>query len=267
VNGDAPPASDLPVQIASPGIGPIDPVATPHYPTTGQLMYAVGGQSGSQNLYGLFSDQDGSNLSWKQVGSVSSGVPGDSISALAALNNGTVMVGTGAGKFFILELRPGGLVVGQALPVSPPPGIPTGQVNRIVWSSASSSPIIGRPVPPPPPPPPGLPFWSAYRAFAIFNTAAGGAILRFDGTSWSPVDPGLPGGPYYGLAADGFGRIWTSTDDRVFVSRDGGVSWKDASRGLPLRAHCRELRYNLVQQNSPSLYLSTYGRSVWVTDV
>jgi hypothetical protein len=98
-----------------------------------------------------------------------------------------------------------------------------------------------------------------------FNTNGAGYILCFDGTAWGVADSDLPGANLFGLARDGYSRTWRCTDDKVWVSLDDGFSWKDASRGLPKRPHCAELRYNFAQQNSPLLYLSTYGRSVWCT--
>ena len=223
----------------------LEPVKSPnHTNLRNQKMYAIASQSGNtQVVYGLFADQNGTDLHWEQVGSVASDASGDAIWSLAALDDGSsVLAGTKAGRIFLLKLSPSGPVAGQELAVSLPPGTPQGQVLRIIFISATL-------------------------AFATYTSYGSGLILRFDGNAWSRADSGLPGGPYYGLARDGYGRTWTCTDNQVFVSRDDGFTWKNASLGLPKRAHCAELRYNFAQPNPPLLYVSTYGHSVWVTDV
>jgi hypothetical protein len=241
IDYDHPAAFDLPVAVGSippTGISFIEPVAAPE--TLGnQKMYAVGSPPNSQIVYGLFGDLNGGRLNWQQVGSVFSDAAGDSISALGPLDDGTVvLVGTSNGRFFWFNPSAASPPQGQRISVSP--GIPQGQVDRIVFPAVT-------------------------RAFAIYN--GGSTIVRYDGTAWSPVDSGLPPGPYGGIARDGFSRTWVCTDDKVSVSRDDGFTWKDASAGLPRRVHCTGLSYNFAQQNLPLLYLATYGHSVWVTGV
>lgn len=223
----------------------VEPVTRPTYANFGgQKMYAVAcGQrtseipagTGRQTVYGLFADLGGNDIHWENIGSVASDVAGDLITCVAALDDGTsVLVGTNAGRLFLLGPSPTGPTSGQQLVVSSPQG----KVNKIVFASATL-------------------------AFA----ASGAAILRFDGRTWTVVGSGLPGGPYWGLTRDGYSRTWTCTDGNVFVSRDDGLNWKDASFGLPRNVLCRDLRYNFAQQNPPLLYLATYGHSVWVNVV
>jgi hypothetical protein len=238
-DNEAPAASDRPVSVAAVpagGIFAMEPILAPVYGNlSGQKMYAVGSQS--QTVYGLFADSNGGNLHWEQVGTVTSDAASDSISVLAPLDDGTsVLVGTNAGRLFLLQPSTGGSTSGQKLAIF------QGTANRMVFASPTL-------------------------AFVTLNRGSSGALLRFDGTAWSSADSGLPEGPYYGLARDAYGRIWTCTDDRVFVSRDYGFTWKDASFGLPRRPHCADLRHNFAQQDSQELYLSTYGASVWVTTV
>jgi len=241
VDLDHPFAPDLPVALRSlpaTGIAVIEAVAAPAA-VGNQKMYAVGSPPKSQMVYGLFGDLNGGQLNWQQVGSVVSDAASDSISALATLDDGTVvLVGTTAGRFFRFSPSVMSPAQGQAIPITP--GVVRGPVNRIVFPVTT-------------------------RAFAIYD--GGYAIVRYDGTAWSPTDSGLPGGPYTGIARDGYSRTWVSTDDRVFVSRDDGFTWKDASAGLPRRPHCTGLSYNFAQQNPSLLYLATYGHSVWVTSV
>ncbi len=230
---EQPLAFDVPVPVAVPaaGIWAMEPVLAP------TKMYAVATSKDGQIVYGLFYDQG--NLGWHEVGWVTAG----SISALATLDDGaSALVGTDASALFLVKPSRANPTAGQKLSVTLPPGTPRGAINRIVFPSATL-------------------------AFAAFSFNGNGHILRFDGTAWTTADSGLPQGPFYGLARDGYGRTWTCTDDKVFVSRDDGFNWKDASNGLPRRPHCAELRYNFAQQNPPLLYLSTYGHSVWVTGV
>ena len=49
----------------------------------------------------------------------------------------------------------------------------------------------------------------------------------------------------------------------MFASADGGVSWSDASVGLPVAANCTDLRIGDDGDGGRSLYLTTYGRSAW----
>jgi hypothetical protein len=225
----------------------IEPVNTPTYACAGQKMYAVAGGpkmsersagTGLQTVHGLFANDNWSKFGWVNIGSVTSDVAGDPITAVAALDDGTsVLVGTLAGRFFLLKPSCAGPVTGQRLVVSSPQG-QVGQVSRIVFVSPTS-------------------------AIAV----SGNSIVRYDGSTWSVVGAGLPAGPYNALARDGYKRTWTCTGDKVFVSRDDGLTWKDASVGLPVNVRCNDLRYNFAQQNPPLLYLATWGHSVWVTDV
>jgi hypothetical protein len=61
------------------------------------------------------------------------------------------------------------------------------------------------------------------------------------------------------------GRLFATTDADVFVSRDHGRTWIDASQGLPARPHGNDLRIADDGQGGRDLYLGTYGRSVWRT--
>jgi hypothetical protein len=262
------PRSDAPLEFGSGGTVPVrdqngddttglvafavEPILSPVYANmAGQKMYAVargqrtteiGPGTGALNVYGAFANGDGSDLHWAQIGSAPSTVAGDAVNAIATLDDGTsVLAGTVKGLIFLIRPLPSGPVTGQQLTISLPPGVTSGRVDRLVFSSAT-------------------------RAFATFNTNGAGLILRFDGTAWGAADNGLPGENLFGIGRDGYGRTWTCTDDKVWVSLDDGGTWKDASVGLPKRPHCSDLRYNFTQQNPPLMYLSTFGRSVWFAD-
>jgi hypothetical protein len=95
-------------------------------------------------------------------------------------------------------------------------------------------------------------------------------VLRLDELHWV-VTPGmgLPQTPLFGLEAVAEPNtrvphaLVASTDDRVYISRDDGITWQQASLGLPRNPHCADLRF-VSTRSSASLYLSTFGRSVYV---
>jgi hypothetical protein len=88
----------------------------------------------------------------------------------------------------------------------------------------------------------------------------GGRILRFNGLYWSTTT----GTDWTTFALDApEGRLFAATDGDVFVSDDRGVTWTDASAGLPARPHCTDLRIAADGRGGRDLYLATYGHSVW----
>jgi hypothetical protein len=106
-------------------------------------------------------------------------------------------------------------------------------------------------------------------AFALLNGTSLGFnyVYKLDGSGWKLCPAaGLPTTqPFYGI--DGYFQeertfVVISTDDRVYLSDDGGNNWVQASGGLPRRPHCAELRV-FINSDESWLYLSTFGRSVW----
>jgi hypothetical protein len=107
--------------------------------------------------------------------------------------------------------------------------------------------------------------------FASFNRRVDGVgyLLRL----FPPTVEQLlkaPKGPFFGLevASSFHGNVlFAATDDKVYTSRDKGLSlgnaWMDASQGLPKRPHCGDLRYVPQPSGRKFIYLSTYGRSIW----
>jgi hypothetical protein len=57
--------------------------------------------------------------------------------------------------------------------------------------------------------------------------------------------------------------VFVATERRVFVSADQGRTWHPASDGLPAATHLSDLLLSDADDGA-RLYLSTYGRSVWV---
>jgi hypothetical protein len=124
-------------------------------------------------------------------------------------------------------------------------------------------------------------------AYALLNRWGNGAdntgyVLRFDGTSWSPITSAtqspratLNGGAFpverhWSMEADRTvspNILVLTTDDKVYISNDGR-SWQTAITGLPRRAHLADIRFVQIPGTSTRrFYLSTYGRSVWFADV
>jgi hypothetical protein len=97
-----------------------------------------------------------------------------------------------------------------------------------------------------------------------------GAVLGPQPPQWVARAAGLPvGEPFYALDVDSTVKpavAFVATDRNVYVTRDDGKTWADASRGLPARPHCSDLR--VVQDvRATYAYLSTWGRSVWITRI
>jgi hypothetical protein len=94
-------------------------------------------------------------------------------------------------------------------------------------------------------------------------------VLRFDGGGWSnTAGAGLPNEPIYGMVAVAAPQtrvehgLLVSLDAAVYISRDDGQNWQRAALGLPRRPHCADLRVASANRKT-TIYLSTYGRSLW----
>ncbi len=57
--------------------------------------------------------------------------------------------------------------------------------------------------------------------------------------------------------------LYVATDSHVYVTRDRGKNWLDASSGLPRRPHGCDLRFVEQSDANAFIYLGTFGRSVW----
>jgi hypothetical protein len=214
----------------------------------GQLMHAVAG-AGS-NIYGLYADGNPQlTYHWELLGTlpqslaVSQGAGG-----LASHTGRTVFVGTTTGRIFALDTRRKSFVEITVVLPKPMPNQPQsgGNPHRIVTLSESV-------------------------AFAILNgtNLNNNYVLRLDGLRWiPPISAGLPTDQFFygieGVFQEDRQLIFVATDDRVYMSEDGGGNWVQASGGLPRRPHCADLRVAIDIEQS-WLYLSTFGRSVWRT--
>lgn len=211
------------------GVAPnaIEVVLTPDWRKNGQLMYAMVGAGAT--VYGLFANGDGSDAKLLRLGTAA-----DTVSALASFDGTSVLVGTTTGRIFLLDSATGN-VTEQTLPA----GV-RGDVSRVeVYVQAGWALLVSPKV----------------KAYAL----VGGRLLHFDGTTWATRSSW-----WVTFEIDRASeRLFAANDSDVFVSSDGGVSWRDASGGLPVRPHCTDLRIGATQEGGRELYLATYGRSVW----
>jgi hypothetical protein len=223
-----------------------EPVFRPAFrkPGTNQLMIAVAAYDANnapfQDLWGLFSDDDGGNPVWDFLASPTL-IPGDSITAAACDDGHTVLAGTQTGQIFTLDTGTG---VIRQMPFGPCVSVPFGQVYQLALLGGSS---------------------------AIARYQSG--LLRLDPASgnWVGIGGnGLPSteGALFFMAVD-TGRnpaiLYLATDFGVHASWDAGANWLPVSQGLPVRSHPATLRCVTEPGGKRRLYLFTFGWSAWRT--
>jgi hypothetical protein len=205
---------------------------------SGRLIVAVAGLG--SNLYGLFlnlSSPPDLGLYWEYLTTLPLAAK-DSISAVASYDGLLIYAGTLKGRMF--GFNPGS----SPVDVSP---VVTGGINQIVVNTSGD--------------PPG---------FACLNDANGvGTILQLAQGNWNVLFPSQPttGETFFGLAVNwdinpGRPQLFVATDTKVYASFNQGVEWEDFSQGLPANPHCSGLRCS-----GTSLLLSTFGRSLWATEI
>ncbi len=237
----------------------------------GQLLTAVGGM-GNQ-IYGFYDDFKGgpippppyhfeliASLDEEQV-----------VAALESFHGDRIFVSTGLdGRMYVIETAQGPDGVHELKVILPKPTpnsqMQGGTCTRIVTFSGtdyfavlnSASATIINPL------------------IGITRTVTANCVLRLEGQQWVPTKGlGLPDDPMYGMeAVDApdvqaqlLRALFVSTDDQVYISWDDGEHWMSASQGLPRRPHCADLRFVTDDEGGMNLYLSTYGRSVWVVQL
>ena len=224
------PASDNPA-----GIRPtsVEVVQKPTFRRNGQLMYAAVGSASDGVIHGVFAaDPVGEHPDARDVKLIRLGTVGSRVSSIGSMDGSTLMIGTENGRILSFDSA-SGAIHQYALP-----DIAKGVVSRIEVF--------------PPPPLGGLPD----NAYALID----GRILRFNGLFWATTT----GTDWTAFTLDTpSGRLFAATDGDVFVSNDRGLTWSDASAGLPMRPHCSDLRIAADGKGGRDLYLSTYGHSVW----
>lgn len=215
----------------------IDRVRTPRFSNRqGQLMYAVGVRDTA--VYGFFSNADGKNGHLEVLADF--GFDFSSFSAVGSLNGTSVYVGSSDGSLF--ELHTGTRNVTEfGVGLTAKPG---GRITRI---AAMTEDIV----------------------FALYNVGHNGYVLQKQQVGFGQMGNGLPDAePFYGMEGIQNGErvsLLVASDSRIYVTRDNGTSWENASSGLPKRPHCADLQYVKQRDGNAFLYLSTCGRSVWVS--
>ena len=232
----------VPLWTASgPEAGPPSAIAEPvRVPTwansSGQLMYAVAVLN--TVVYGFFSAADGSGNHWEQLADF--GVDVASLNAVGSATGSSVYVGTSDGRLFQLDTTSR---VATEWGVGLTTAAAGGGIYKIVAVTDDT-------------------------VFATYNVNSNGYILQKLPTGFGQMTNGLPDSdPFYGLEAiqgDNQPALFAASDSLIYVTRDNGNSWQNASTGLPVRPHCCDIRYVEQQDGNGFLYLSTFGRSVWV---
>ena len=212
----------------------VEIVQRPAFGKNGQLMYAVVGSASDGRIHGLFASAPaGERPEASNVKLIKLGTVGGLVSAISSVDGSTLMIGTDDGRIVSFDSA-SGAVTDYALP-----GVAEGVVTRL---EVFPSPFVAGALPD--------------NAFALID----GRILRFNGLFWATTT----GKDWNTFALDAeSGRLFAATDGDVFVSQDWGLSWRDASFGLPARPHCADLRIAADGRGGRDLYLATYGHSVW----
>jgi hypothetical protein len=192
-------------------------------------------------IFGLYGNNINADLHWEKMGNL----PGTAatITAIGPDRRGdSVFVGTNDGRIFNLEAKTHSVL--ELGVETPRDG--KGKITMIVSHEG-----IGH--------------------FALMDTGAGSVVLRLESLLFKvlagPEPP--PFEPLYALDINrgpGNMNLAIATDSEVWMSTTAGDSWFVAKAGLPARPHCSDLKFG-VWSNRSVLLLSTYGRSVWITDV
>jgi hypothetical protein len=247
-------------------VGPYgEPVVRPnHRNASGHLLAAAGG-TGNQ-VYGLWIDEnpDATRYYWEPLATL----PGDaSVGALCSFDGRTVYAGThNDGRMFAIDTANKSSTEQPVVLPKPHPNTTMGDgsfIRIVAFDEKDVFAILDgaaeRPINPLFPPPGGT------------TPSSRSYVVRLAAGQWeNTLSAGLPGHQMYGAVAVQAARsrvqrgLLVSTDDAVYISRDDGASWQRASRGLPRRAHCADLRFAPDSGGHGKLYLGTYGRSVWV---
>ena len=229
-----------------------------------QLLAAVGA---FKNLvYGLYIDDVGTpRYHWELLATLPADVRAG---ALGSFHGGTVFAGTwDDGRMFAIDTRQGSALELPVVLPKPSPGtrMQGGSFFRIVAFSESEvfATLVGATEKVLSPVPKVL---ASPKALVTQSY-----VMRLEGLKFVPTPGvGLPNEPMFGLEAVAIPNsrvpraLFVSTDDRVYISRDDGGSWQRASQGLPRRPHCADIRVAVGPREEANLFLSTYGRSVWV---
>jgi photosystem II stability/assembly factor-like uncharacterized protein len=187
--------------------------------------------TGSQRLYRTRND----GVSWNALTPVLDGSPICAIE-VAPANSKNVYVATENGSFF--RSLDGGATWSANLADGTLPGV---MITRIVTHPQDPRDVY----------------------VTIANFGNHHVFRSIDaGASWSDIDGGkLPDVPHHALLIrpDQPGQLWVCNDAGVYVTGDGGITWRNGSGNLP-PAMVVDLVYHTA---SKTLLAATYGRSIW----
>jgi hypothetical protein len=243
---------------------------------TGQKMIAVAaldvGAANDIGVYGLFANDDGSNMNWQAL-SVGANL-WSTIGAIApTYDGGSIYVatstGTGPGPIFRLDSGAAPGTASSALFPNPPTQLTVNSPcpNCVVTGMYAFNFIQNDPNPLQTP---------AGSAIAVYNQR----FLVYNGTSWNETATPSVGEQLLAVTATDPEHIYVASDVGVFDSHDEGGSWANASTGLPTFVPNVFTGFPVIPQMSHDylefvadpapasdtrLYLATYGRSVWRT--
>jgi photosystem II stability/assembly factor-like uncharacterized protein len=187
--------------------------------------------TGNQRVYRTRND----GASWDALTPVLDGSPISAIE-VAAANSKNVYVGTENGGFF--RSLDGGATWSANLAGGALPGV---MITRIETHPTNAADVLIT----------SANFGNSH----VFRSADAGA-------TWTDIDGGkLPDVPHHALLLrpDAPGELWVCNDAGVYMSGDGGASWRNASGKLP-PAMVVDLVYHTA---SKTLLAATYGRSIW----
>lgn len=250
-------------------VGPVgEPVLVPTSRNAdGSSMLAVCATGTS--VYGLFGDgATPPTHTFELLGTLPAG---QTVTAVGSVLGFQVLVGTQAGRLYVIDTAAGTVTEQPVqLPKTGPGRVMAGgAVVRVVGFADGTQLVVlvgavqtrtGPVSPVPPPPLPLLP--TTY-------------VLSYGGASWSPtLGLGLPNEPIYGCTTVEAPNtrlprgVLVALDSTAYVSRDDGQTWQRAGAGLPVRPHCADLRYAANPTDiGGTIYLTTYGRSLWRADL
>ena len=210
----------------------LEAVVVPTWRRQGQRLYACAGSSNG-DVHGLFVDDRGTNAAFVRIATLPKPV-----TAVASLNGSEILAGLSDGRIVSIDAASQAWTE-QAQDTTPPISSPVTRFEYVA-STLMAMPIV----------------------YALKRSKyAPGRLLRSTGGTWTALPAA---GDWVIFTADlSSGRLFAASATDVFSSDDGGQSWKDASLGLPVTPYCTDLRIGADADGGSTLYLTTYGRSVW----
>ena len=252
----------IPLRNLKPGT-PVDPtkglltprmeaVTVPSYWLPNQYAGAVAAQGA--DVWGLFigntpdPDLPQPPMVWDYLGTVTGldTTVSDPIRAIASVDGSSIFLGTDDGQLLLMNAATGKTQVIAGAPVPP-------RFRSI--RGLTASPAVAT----------AGEFWAIVEATDLLK--GGPEVLHWDGKTLKAL-AALPAGTrsLVAIAIDPTTApvtVFVASENQVLTTLDGGVTWLDASQGLPKTFAASDLRWT-DDGNGARLYLSTFGRSVWV---